>query len=65
MELQPHQKRVVDERTDLSEKLFKLMEFLKTPAFEALDAAEKIRLRRQQVVMQDYAAILIERIAAF
>jgi hypothetical protein len=65
MELQPHQKRVVDEKTELGEKLFKLMEFLKTPTFERLDIAEKDRLYRQQIAMRTYAGILTERIAAF
>lgn len=65
MNLQPHQQRVVDERTELAAKLFKLKEFLKTPTFSKLDLSERDRLVRQSEVMADYAQILQERIAAF
>ena len=63
--LAPHQQRVVDEKTELSDRLSKLLNFFHTPIFASLDAAEKTRLRNQARFMDGYAAVLEERIAAF
>lgn len=63
--LQPHQQRVVDEKTDLDEKLVKLNGFFETAIFSGLDDAEKERLIRQAGHMEAYSAVLGERIAAF
>lgn len=63
--LAPHQQRVVDEKTELSDRLSKLLNFFHTPIFAGLDAAEKTRLRNQARFMDGYAAVLEERIAAF
>ena len=62
-----HQQRVIDELNELSIKLTALNGFIgNTENFCALcDADEQGRLLHQQVVMQDYVAILQERIAAF
>lgn len=63
--MQPHQKRVVDEKADLDEKLEKLGDFCNTPIFAGLDQAEQNRLNRQFLIMELYAQVLGERIAAF
>lgn len=65
MSLQPHQQRVVEEKTALDEKLTKLVAFYDTPLYAKLDTAEKVRLQRQGQAMSEYADILEERIAAF
>ena len=65
MELQPHQQRVVAEKAELDEKLTKLDAFGRTPLFALLPADEQGRLNRQHSVMEQYSAILGERIAAF
>jgi regulator of replication initiation timing len=61
----PHQERVVQERAELVDKLFRLKQFFSTPTFEALDTEEKGRLARQAEAMDQYAQILADRIHAF
>lgn len=63
--MQPHQERVVAERAELDEKRAKLTAFIDGEVFDALDAAEQDRLRRQQDAMSVYSDVLRERIAAF
>jgi hypothetical protein len=63
--LQPYQQRVVDERTELHEKIVKLGEFMRTDFFKSLLPAEQDRLRRQSGWMCGYRATLDERIGAF
>ena len=63
--LLPHQQRVVDEKTQLSEKLDKLETFTGTGVFAGLDPAEQSRLQRQFLIMQLYEQVLAERISAF
>lgn len=65
MELKPHQQRVVTEKAELDEKLNKLLAFHGTATFNALPEAEQERLIRQSVAMDEYSAVLAERIAAF
>ena len=66
MELQPHQQRVVDEKSELDKKAHALSGFIgHSPIFETLDAAEQERLREQNDVMWQYSEILGARIAAF
>ena len=66
MELQPHQQRVVDEKTELDKKATALSEFIAhSHIFETLDAAEQERLKEQNDVMWQYSEILGARIAAF
>lgn len=60
-----YQERVTHERADLDEKRAKLNSFIDGKTFEALDAAEQDRLRRQQDAMSVYSEVLGERIAAF
>lgn len=61
----PHQQRVLDERTELDDKLAKLTAFFDTSIFNGLEPVEQKRLRRQHAAMKDYSEILGERIAAF
>ena len=64
--MQPHQQRVVDEKTELDTKACALSQFIgNSPIFETLDAAERERLKEQNDVMWKYSEILGARIAAF
>ena len=63
--MQPHQQRVVDEKAELDEKLTKLDAFGRTPLFASLPADEQGRLSHQHSLMEQYSAVLGERIAAF
>ena len=61
----PHQQRVVQEQSELSEKLAKLKEFTNGTIFAGLVADEQERLTRQLGYMEGYLKVLLERIAAF
>lgn len=61
----PYQQRVVTERDELADRLAKLLDFLRSPLFLKLDAAERSRLRNQARFMDGYLAVLGERIEAF
>jgi len=64
--LQPHQRRVVDEKAELDKKATALSNFIGTSeTFPTLDAAEQERLKEQNDVMWRYSEILGARIAAF
>lgn len=64
--MQPHQQRVIDEKTELDKKAKALSEFIgHSPTFEKLDPAEQERLREQNDIMWLYSEILGARIAAF
>lgn len=64
--MQPHQQRVVDEKTELDIKLEKLEQFiLSNSLFQKLSTDEQIRMCRQQNAMKSYSEVLGERIAAF
>ena len=63
--MQAFQQRVVDERNELTSKLDKLTEFLKSEIFKALPTDEQTRLQKQHAVMNEYANILAERIVHF
>jgi hypothetical protein len=63
--MQPHQQRVVDEKAELSGKLYKLETFHDTAIFASLPPAEQTRLTRQLYIMKLYEQVLSERIAAF
>lgn len=66
MELQPHQQRVVDEKSELDEKLEKLASFIQeNPIFEKLEEEDKDLLLLQQSSMAEYSVILSKRIARF
>ena len=61
----PHQQRVVDEKSELDEKLSKLDAFLRTDTFKRLRNEEQILLGRQATAMRIYSGILGERIKLF
>lgn len=61
----PHQQRVVDEKSELDEKLSKLDAFLRTDTFKSLRNEEQILLDRQATAMRIYSGILGERIKLF
>jgi len=61
----PHQKRVIEEKVELSERLTKLRQFFLSENFYALDKEEMLRLQKQAEVMQVYCDILSERISHF
>ncbi len=64
--MQPHQKRVIDERNELDDKRNKLSAFIGgSQVFKGLPEQEQIRLRRQIAIMDEYFDILQERIASF
>ena len=63
--MQPHQQRVVDEKTELSDKLDKLETFHDGSIFAGLPPAEQTRLTRQLFIMKLYEQVLSERISAF
>lgn len=62
--LQPHQQRVVSEKTQLDERLGNLYAFFQHPAYAALPEYEKSLLRNQARFMDGYSAVLGERINA-
>jgi histone acetyltransferase (RNA polymerase elongator complex component) len=61
----PHQQRVVQELSELSDKLAKLKTFTTGTTFSSLAADEQERLKRQLGHMEGYVTVLVERIAAF
>lgn len=64
--MQPHQQRVVGEKTELDEKLTKLMSFIDgNPVYAGLPKDEQSRLKMQAIFMRGYSDVLAERIAAF
>lgn len=66
-QLAPHQQRVVDEKTELDEKLSKLSAFIHSKKFTVIvqDYSEQCRLVGQEKVMKDYSKILSQRITSF
>lgn len=63
--MQAHEYRVVLEMEDLSDKLTRLDAFLIGPIFASLPEAERLRLKRQSLIMHLYVDVLQERIANF
>lgn len=63
--LEPYQVRVVGEKAELDYKRAKLIAMIQSSYFEALTAAEKSRLTRQLAHMDEYSAVLGERIIGF
>lgn len=68
--MQPHQQRVVDEKSELDEKISKLATFIATfdkpmSVFAMLSEPERQRLYAQHRAMVEYSTILGERIANF
>lgn len=63
--MQPHQQRVVDEKTELDTKWLALISFTTSDIFNGLSEYERNLLRDQAAVMKTYSDILAERIATF
>lgn len=59
------QKRVVEERQELYERIVKLEIFLRNKASEKIPVEEQDRLSRQRRIMREYGQILTERIDNF
>lgn len=56
--------RVREEKDSLDEKRGKLEHFMLQPAFVKLPHAEKGRLMRQSIAMEQYSQVLFERLEA-
>lgn len=63
--MQPHQERVVIEKSELDAKIEKLDEFRAGEIFSRLPEEEKDRLNRQLSYMRSYSGVLADRISAF
>lgn len=63
--MEAFQQRVVDEESELTEKLNKLGEFIRGKIFQTLPEAERSRLQEQDGYMRSYVDVLRRRIAAF
>ena len=64
--MQPHQQRVVDEKSELDKKAKDLSEFIRlSPLFGALPDDEQERMKDQNDIMWRYSGILGARIEAF
>lgn len=61
----PHQRRVVDEASELADKAAALGRFLDSQAGASLDPDERERMKRKHWIMGAYYGVLRERIAAF
>jgi hypothetical protein len=62
--LEPHQQRMIDEFSELSQRLTNLRRFFDTPHFKDLPEAERVRMKAQELFMAGYEDILSQRIAA-
>lgn len=66
--MEAYQQRVMDERNELSSKIDKLHTFIygeDALKFRTLSGSEQDRLTRQHHHMQEYHAVLCERIVAW
>ena len=60
--MEEHVKRLVVERDELSDKLKKLSEFMKSDTFKKLDEDDKMILKIQKDSMKTYKRALVLRI---
>ena len=63
--MQPHELRVVEEKTQLDERLGKLVKFTCSEMFTSLDVAEQDLMILQQNLMVQLSHVLGCRIKAF
>ena len=61
--MEPHQQRVVDEKTALADKILKLSAFIEGGVFETLPVQEQHLLLAQFRHMRAYNFVLAQRIA--
>ena len=65
MSIQPHEQRVIDEKTQLKDKLDKLLEFLQKGQPSFIDDKNWALLNDQYDAMNWYYTILVSRIELF
>ncbi len=63
--MEQYQKRVVAEKVELDNKISALDSFTKGPQWHTTPDEEQIRLRRQLGHMEQYSAVLADRINNF
>lgn len=63
--MQLHEQRVVDEKSELDEKLAKLKVFIASERYQALPGVEQSLLMNQAYYMNSYSSILGSRIYLF
>ena len=63
--MEAHQERVLEERTQLNDRLVKLDSFLYTEKFNCLSMDDQDLLITQQAFMERYLDVLDQRIANF
>jgi hypothetical protein len=63
--LQPHEVRVVQERTELMEKITKLHEFMKSDFYRTINEENQLLFKEQEFAMRNYADTLLKRINLF
>lgn len=63
--MQPHQQRVLDEKSELDIKIHKLVQFLSTDLFMNLDEENSVLLQQQLNFMVKYSEVLSNRIKFF
>jgi hypothetical protein len=63
--VEAHQERVLEERTQLNDRLVKLDSFLYTEKFNCLSMDDQDLLITQQAIMEQYLDVLDQRIANF
>lgn len=64
-ELSPHQQRVVDELTELQDKIRKLVVFTTSATFHELEVTDRYLLITQLDAMRAYGNVLLMRIDRF
>lgn len=64
-ELQPHEKRVLDEHSELCEKIGKLADFLSKPQPPFIDDDQWFLMNAQLSAMSLYSSILTQRTKSF
>lgn len=64
--MEQFQKRVIDEKRDLDEKIHRLTIFIyDSLGFKDINEGEQGRLKVQLQIMESYSAVLAERIKSF
>ncbi|MDE4038818.1 crAss001_48 related protein [Acinetobacter pittii] len=64
-ELQPHEQRVIEEKEQLGDRLYKLFEFISKGQPEFIDDKNWKLLNAQYEAMSQYYVILLQRIKLF
>lgn len=63
--LQPHEVRVVEERTELVDKITKLHAFMASKFYQTLDTTAHWHFEEQEKAMKTYSDVLLKRINRF